>query len=79
MRLIWAVNCFTDDDQTGSQLNTPTEAETPAPEIQMKRSARETHIPNYYGQEECNLLQTPTIFKEATSSSDKPNWKEAMK
>ena len=69
---------FTDDVENGSQSNIPTEAEIPAPEVQIRRSARETRRPDYYGREECNLLQTPITFKETTSSSDKPKWKEAM-
>ena len=46
----------------------------------MKVSKAETsaHMCSYYGKEECNLLQTPTCFKEDASSSDNPKWKGAI-
>lgn len=69
---------FTDDVETTSQSDNPTEGEAPEPEVLVRRSTRQRHPPDYYGREECNLLQTPTTFKEAVSSADKPKWKKAM-
>ena len=56
----------------------PTEAEVPEPEVPVRRSTRERHPPEYYGRDECNLLEAPTTFKEAESSTDKQKWKNAM-
>ena len=61
------------DDETKSQPDTPTEAETP--EILIRTSARQKRPPLYY---ECNILQTPTTFKKAASSSENSRWKNAM-
>ena len=70
---------FSDDVDAEPQSDTtPTEAEVPEPEVQVRRSTRERHAPEYYGREECNLLETPTTFKEAESSSDKSKWRSAM-
>ena len=69
---------FTDTVETESQSKTPTEAEAPQAEVSIQRSARERCPPDYYGRGECNLTQTPTIFKEAASSSDKQKWKNVM-
>ena len=64
------------DDETGSQPDTPTEAE--APEVLIRRSTRQKCPPQYYGREDCNILQTPTTFKEAASNSESSKWKSAM-
>ena len=68
----------TDTVETGSQSDTPTEAEAPEAEVPIRRSARERHPPDYYGRGECNLTLTLTTFKKAASSSDKQKWKNAM-
>ena len=62
------------DDETRSRPDTPTEAE--APEVLIRWSARQK--PHYYGREGCNILQTPTTFKEAASTSENSRWKSAM-
>ena len=67
---------FTDDVEAGPQPDIPTEAE--APEVPARRSGRQKRPPNFYGREECNVLLTPTNFKEAASSSEKSKWKSAM-
>ena len=70
---------FSDDIETDPETNTPTVEEVPEQEVPIiRRSARQKDQPSYYGREECNLLQTPTTFTDAVSSSDKSKWKSAM-
>ena len=43
-----------------------------------RRSTKERRQPDNYGREQTNLAETPSTFKDASTSKDKVEWKVAM-
>ncbi len=60
-----------------TELQPLADTHTESPNVP-RRSTRQTRKPDYYGRVECNLSETPTSFREATSSPDKSKWKREM-
>ena len=68
---------FTGDVENDSQTDNPTEEEVPELEVRIvRKSARQKCPPSHYGREDCNLLQTPTTFKEAVSEMPTVNFED---
>ena len=65
----------TQEPETEPETQVDTQTRSPTVPDEIRRSTRK---PDYYGRVECNLSETPTSFREATSSPDESKWKGAM-
>ena len=68
----------TQEPETEPESQVDTQTGSPTVPDEIRRSTRQTRKPDYYGRVECNLSETPTSFREATSSPDESKWKGAM-